>query len=55
MLAKNLEKQKILRREVLSVVKNSTIAMPETLARMPYLKAWLRETLRPSRKDRKKT
>ena len=53
MLAKNLEKQKILRREVLSVVKNSTFAMPETLARMPYLKAWLRETLRPSRKDRK--
>ena len=37
---------KILRREVLSVVGNSTFATPETLARMPYLKAWLRETLR---------
>ena len=46
MLAKNPEKQKILRREVLSVVGNSTFATPETLARMPYLKAWLRETLR---------
>ena len=31
---------------VLSVVGNSTFATPETLARMPYLKAWLRETLR---------
>ena len=31
---------------VLSVVGNSTFAKPETLARMPYLKAWLRETLR---------
>ena len=37
---------KILRREVLSVVGNSTFATPETLARIPYLKAWLRETLR---------
>ena len=38
---------KILRREVLSVVVgNSTFATPETLARIPYLKAWLRETLR---------
>ena len=46
MLAKNPEKQKILRREVLSVVGNSTFATPETLARIPYLKAWLRETLR---------
>ena len=28
------------------MVGNSTFATPETLARMPYLKAWLRETLR---------
>ena len=46
MLAKNPEKQKILRQEVLSLVGNSTCATPETLAQMPYLKAWLRETLR---------
>ena len=39
MLAKNPEKQKILRQEVLSVVGNSTCATPETLAQMPYLKA----------------
>ena len=45
MLAKNPEKQKILRQEVLLVVGNSTLATPETLPRMPYLIAWLRETL----------
>ena len=28
------------------MVGNSTFATPETLARIPYLKAWLRETLR---------
>ena len=28
------------------MVGNSTFATPETLTRMPYLKAWLRETLR---------
>ena len=46
MLTKNSEEQKILRQEVLSVVENSTFATPETLARIPYLKAWLREALR---------
>ena len=46
MMAKNPDKQKILRQEVLSVLGDSTIATPETLAQMPYLKAWLRETLR---------
>ena len=46
MMAKNPDKQKILRHEVLSVLGDSTIATPETLAQMPYLKAWLRETLR---------
>ena len=46
MLTKNSEEQKILRQEVLSVVENSTFATPETLARIPYLKAWLQETLR---------
>ena len=28
------------------MVGNSTFATPEVLTRMPYLKAWLRETLR---------
>ena len=46
MMAKNPDKQKILRHEVLSVLGDSTIATPETLSQMPYLKAWLRETLR---------
>ena len=45
-MAKNPDKQKTLRQEVLSVLGDSTIATPETLAQMPYLKAWLRETLR---------
>ena len=46
MMAKNPDKQNILRQEVLSVLGDSTIATPETLSQMPYLKAWLRETLR---------
>ena len=46
MMAKNPEKQEILRNEVLSVLGNELPATPTTLAQMPYLKAWVRETLR---------
>ena len=46
MMAKHPVKQEILRREVLSVLGNETIATPTALAQMPYLKAWVRETLR---------
>ena len=46
MMAKNPDKQVILRQEVLSVLGNNTTATPTTLAEMPYLKAWVRETLR---------
>ena len=46
MMAKNPDKQDILRHEVLSVLGDTTLATPTTLARMPYLKAWVRETLR---------
>jgi len=46
MMAKNPDKQEILRQEVLSVLRNDTTATPTTLAQMPYLKAWVRETLR---------
>ena len=46
MMAKNPDKQEILRQEVLSVLGNNTTATPTTLAEMPYLKAWVRETLR---------
>ncbi|KAJ7340046.1 hypothetical protein OS493_002769 [Desmophyllum pertusum] len=46
MMAKNPDKQDILRHEVLSVLGDTTLATPTTLAQMPYLKAWVRETLR---------
>ena len=46
MMAKNPDKQDILRKEVLSVLGDTTLATPTTLAQMPYLKAWIRETLR---------
>ena len=46
MMAKNPDKQDILRQEVLSVLGDTTLATPRTLAQMPYLKAWVRETLR---------
>ncbi|XP_068709768.1 25-hydroxyvitamin D-1 alpha hydroxylase, mitochondrial-like [Montipora foliosa] len=46
MMAKNPEKQEVLRQEVLSVLGNETIATPTTLEEMPYIKAWVRETLR---------
>ncbi|KAL9970165.1 hypothetical protein ACROYT_G022493 [Oculina patagonica] len=46
MMAKNPDKQEILRNEVLSVLGNEMPATPSTLAQMPYLKAWVRETLR---------
>jgi len=46
MMAKNPDKQDILRQEVLSVLGDTTLASPTTLAQMPYLKAWVRETLR---------
>jgi len=46
MMAKNPDKQDILRQEVLSVPGDTTLATPTTLAQMPYLKAWVRETLR---------
>ena len=46
MMAKNPGKQDILRQEVLSVLGDTTLATPTTLAQMPYLKAWVRETLR---------
>ena len=46
MMAKNPDKQDILRQEVLSVLGDTTWATPATLAQMPYLKAWVRETLR---------
>ena len=45
-MAKNPDKQDILRQEVLSVLGDTTLATPTTLAQMPYLKAWVRETLR---------
>ena len=45
-MAKNPDKQEILRNEVLSVLGNERHATPTTLAQMPYLKAWIRETLR---------
>ncbi|KAL9957728.1 hypothetical protein ACROYT_G034664 [Oculina patagonica] len=46
MMAKNPDKQEILRQEVLSVLGETTLATPTTIAQMPYLKAWLKETLR---------
>ena len=46
MMAKNPDKQEVLRQEVLSVLGNETMATPTMLAEMPYLKAWVRETLR---------
>ena len=46
MMAKNPDKQEILRQEVLSVLGDRTLATPASLAQMPYLKAWVRETLR---------
>ena len=46
MMAKNPDKQDILRQEVLSVLGDKTVATPRTIAQMPYLRAWLKETLR---------
>ena len=46
MMAKNPDKQEILRKEVLSVLGDQNRASPATIAQMPYLKAWVRETLR---------
>ena len=46
LMAKNPEKQEILRQEILSVLGDEIIATPTTLAELPYLKAWVRETLR---------
>ena len=46
MMATNPDKQDILRQEVLSVLGDTTLATPTTLTQMPYLKAWVRETLR---------
>ncbi|XP_078373566.1 cytochrome P450 27C1-like [Oculina patagonica] len=46
MMAKNPDKQEILRQEVLSVLGDQNQASPATIAQMPYLKAWVRETLR---------
>ena len=46
MLARNPEKQAILRQEVLSVLGEQSHASPDTIAQMPYLRAWVRETLR---------
>ena len=43
MMAKNPDKQDILREEVLSVLGDATLATPTTLAQMPYPKAWVRE------------
>ena len=46
LLARNPEKQAILRQEVLSVLGEQSHASPDTIAQMPYLRAWVRETLR---------
>ena len=46
MMAKHPNRQEILRHEVISVLGNETIASPTDLSQMPYLKAWVRETLR---------
>ena len=46
MMARNPDKQAILRQEVLSVLGEQNHASPDTIAQMPYLRAWVRETLR---------
>ena len=46
MMAKNPDKQEILRQEVLSVLGDRNQASPTTIAQMPYLRASVRETLR---------
>ena len=46
MMARNPAKQAILRQEVLSVLGEQNHASPDTIAQMPYLRAWVRETLR---------
>ncbi|KAJ7394491.1 hypothetical protein OS493_000305 [Desmophyllum pertusum] len=46
MMAKNPDKQEILRQEVLSVLGDQNQASPTTIGQMPYLKACVRETLR---------
>ena len=46
MMARNPDKQAILRQEVLSVLGEQKHASPDTIAQMPYLRAWVRETLR---------
>ena len=46
MMGKNPEKQKVLYREVTSVLAHDEHANAQALTKMPYLKAWIRETLR---------
>ena len=46
MMARNPDKQAILQQEVLSVLGEQNHASPDTIAQMPYLRAWVRETLR---------
>lgn len=46
MMAKNPDKQEILRQEVLSVLGDRIQASPTKVAQMPYLRAFVRETLR---------
>ena len=46
MMGKNPEKQDLLYQEVTSVLGNGERASAAALAKMPYLKAWVKETLR---------
>ena len=46
MMGKNPEKQELLYQEVTSVLPRGVHASAKSLAKMPYLKAWVRETLR---------
>ena len=46
MMARNAEKRAILQQEVLSVLGEQNHASPDAIAQMPYLRAWVRETLR---------
>lgn len=46
MLGKNPEKQEVLYQEITSVLPPGELPSAETLANMPYVKAWIKETLR---------
>ena len=46
LMGKNTDKQQILYEEVRSVLPNGEQASMDTLSRMPYLRAWVKETLR---------